>query len=710
MEYLSGVGLETVIKQSAPLPPERVVYLGRQICAGLHHAHCFEAEIDSHPIKGVIHRDIKPSNIFVVSDPTLGETAKILDFGIAKIMSDASVVLGSLTTGFLGTARYSSPEQMRGEQLDARSDIYSLGIVLYQMITRSLPLAPPTDTFAGWYQGHNHDQPRTFPRDTIPHTIPKVLEDVVMACLSKDREQRPQSMQDLSDALGAAMATEGPVLLSQPGLKRRSDPPTPTTYKDPPSPATTPGWLPLALAGGLGFLVLAGGGFLGLQLLSSSDSPTPTPTPPSDPNTPPPNVAIETSQGEQILLPNPNAPTKATGAASLAQGDLRSASALFEAAVNADRNDPESLIYLNNVRALQQGNPVKLAAVVPISSNPDRAKETLRGVAQAQQRFWEQGGLNGRGLELIIGDDGDDADQARAMAQTLADQADILGVVGHNSSGASLAAAEIYEPAGLTMVSSTSTSTRISTLGDAIFRTVPSDQIAGTQLARYALSSLDTKQAAVFYNPASAYSESLKTAFQTTMATEGGQVIAEIDLADPTFEPVSVMASIIEDGAEVIFLAPNNATAPQAIAAGAANQEQPTPLPLLGGDVLFSFSALENGASLTGMVVAVPWHPDIAPNPDFSQAAAEQWGGQVSWRTALAYDATVVLLEALLQAESSSREGVNQAINTPGFTFDQGASGVIRFQPSGDRDAPNILVDIQADPTSSVGYEFVPLP
>ncbi len=721
MEHLVGVGLEMVIKQSAPLPPDQAAYLGRQICAGLHHAHRFEAEIEGHLIKGVVHRDIKPSNIFVISDPTLGDSIKILDFGIAKMLSDASVVLGSQTTGFLGTVRYSSPEQMRGDLLDARSDIYSLGIVLYQMLTRSLPLSPPTGTFAGWYQGHNHARPKPFPRDVIPHNVPQALEDVVMACLAKDPDDRPQTVQQLSDALGTAVNAEGSVLfnqpaqgqpfnrpdLNQPGFKR-SEPPTsrstPSQVSNQDATQVTreaddaaPSWLPIAFIGGGVALFLAGVGIASFLVLRSSN-PVVTPT----------DADVFLSQGERILLPNPEAPTKAAGAGQLADGNLEAASVLFREAVIADRNDPESLIYLNNIEAVQMGDPFTFATVVPISSNPARAEETLRGVAQAQQIFQQQGGLNGQGLRILIADDGDDAEQARTMAQRLVGDTDVLGVIGHNSSGASIAGAEVYQLAGVPMVSSTSTSTQISTLGDAIFRTVPSDQIAGTQLARHALEALNTTSAAIFFNPASSYSQSLKTAFETTMATENGRIVGEFDLAAADFDPASAVQLVETLGGQVIFLAPNNATAPQAIAVGEANQASAS-LPLLGGDVLFSFTVLENGSVLDNMVVAVPWHPDTAPNPDFSQAAVAQWGGQVSWRTALAYDATSVLLEALTQTEDPTREGLKAALNTPGFTYEEGASGQIQFQPSGDRLGSNELVQVQAQPGSSPGYAFVPL-
>lgn len=205
MEYLSGRDLGQLLSKNEPMDPVRVVQLGRQMCAALHHAHCFQAELDDHTIKGVIHRDIKPSNIFVLEEKTLGETIKILDFGIAKVISDVSIALGTQTTGFLGSVRYASPEQLRGEELDIRSDIYSLGVVLYRMLTGKLPLTPKTDSFPGWYEAHNY-QPRQLMDPTqLPYPMPDTLTQVVMECLDPDPENRPASMLIVGQSLEAAL-------------------------------------------------------------------------------------------------------------------------------------------------------------------------------------------------------------------------------------------------------------------------------------------------------------------------------------------------------------------------------------------------------------------------------------------------------------------------------------------------------------------------
>ncbi|MEN9222474.1 MAG: protein kinase [Thermostichus sp. BF3_bins_97] len=225
MEYLnakpySGQGLDYVLTREGPLDPERVVKLALQICSALHHAHNFRMDLGKHSIQGVIHRDIKPSNIFVQKGPDGKERIKILDFGISKLMGETS--RGLTQTGyFLGTMVYASPEQMRGEKLDARSDIYSLGLLLYELLTGVLPFEPDTDSLQGWYHVHNFQKPRPFREHKLPHRIPDALEKVIFSCLEKDPALRPPDMEVLSQQLRAVYGDK----IAPPTTPARSAPP-----------------------------------------------------------------------------------------------------------------------------------------------------------------------------------------------------------------------------------------------------------------------------------------------------------------------------------------------------------------------------------------------------------------------------------------------------------------------------------------------------
>ena len=192
MEYLKGDSLKDVM-QNRPMPLPKFFNFMRQICLGMQCAHD-GIEVDGN-ITQVVHRDIKPSNIIVIKDATLGELVKVLDFGIALLKSDDS------PTGFMGTPAYCSPEQMDGKALDNRADIYSLGIMMFQMLTGELPLKPKASSFEGWFQCHHQQAPRSFSEVKAKLNLPQELMDIVNKCMAKTAEQRPFTVTELLQTL-----------------------------------------------------------------------------------------------------------------------------------------------------------------------------------------------------------------------------------------------------------------------------------------------------------------------------------------------------------------------------------------------------------------------------------------------------------------------------------------------------------------------------
>lgn len=193
MEYLNGESLKDLM----PLPLPTFLNLTRQICLGLQCAH-EGIQIDG-KICPLVHRDIKPANILVVPDPILGQLVKILDFGIAKFLNYATTM--STNKGFHGTLPYSSPEQLEGEQLDARSDIYSLGVMMFEMLTGEKPWQPETDLFGAWYKAHHFEAPRTIAAVNPHLKVPQQINGLIMACLAKKASDRPQNVQQLLQVL-----------------------------------------------------------------------------------------------------------------------------------------------------------------------------------------------------------------------------------------------------------------------------------------------------------------------------------------------------------------------------------------------------------------------------------------------------------------------------------------------------------------------------
>jgi eukaryotic-like serine/threonine-protein kinase len=193
MEYLQGKNLKQILKVQ-PLTLEKFLNICHQICLGLQCAHqgiSLKGEI--YPI---VHRDIKPENIFIIDDPQEGEIVKILDFGIAKFLTERSGM--TLTDSFIGSLPYCSPEHMEGRKLlDVRSDIYSLGVLMFEMLTGKHPFQTDSQSFGSWYQAHRFQTPPTpeevNPQIKIPHSLQKLL----MNCLAKEVTDRPQTISQI---------------------------------------------------------------------------------------------------------------------------------------------------------------------------------------------------------------------------------------------------------------------------------------------------------------------------------------------------------------------------------------------------------------------------------------------------------------------------------------------------------------------------------
>ncbi len=187
MEHLQGNDLSSIIDQS-PLSLPRFFRLIRQICLGMKAAH--QGIFFNDEQYSIIHRDIKPSNILIVDDPSLGELVKILDFGIAKLAQTGV----PQTHSFMGTLAYCSPEQMEGKELHVRSDIYSLGIMMYEMLAGDMPIMPKRNTFGAWYSAHCKAEPIPFDPEL---GIPEALEELIMQCIAKHPLQRPSSVEEI---------------------------------------------------------------------------------------------------------------------------------------------------------------------------------------------------------------------------------------------------------------------------------------------------------------------------------------------------------------------------------------------------------------------------------------------------------------------------------------------------------------------------------
>lgn len=198
MEYIKGVTLDQLLMRNGRLTPVRVGRLLGQLCEVLQAAHA----------QGIAHRDLKPANLMVVDPDTPYEKIKVMDFGLAKIVQgnnkfDLKKITESNLEFAVGTPGYICPEQVRGEEADHRGDLYSVGVILFEMLTGRLPFAGRSTM--DMLLAHATEAPPSFESIGARDWVPQPIEDVVNRCLAKDPAERPQSARDLAEDFETAL-------------------------------------------------------------------------------------------------------------------------------------------------------------------------------------------------------------------------------------------------------------------------------------------------------------------------------------------------------------------------------------------------------------------------------------------------------------------------------------------------------------------------
>ncbi len=304
MELLEGRTLRQALRDDGPFPPERALHVARQICRSLREAHGL----------GIVHRDLKPANVFLVRHGDETDFVKVLDFGLVKELTENRTEDLTQTGLFMGSPKYMAPEQIRGGEVDGRTDIYALGVLIYEMVTGMVPFSRPNSVNV--LMAHIHEAPPSFGEVAPELVLSPELETIVMRCLAKDPLDRFSDMNDLLVALkelGPSGLHSSSIDLgfgSEPGLQDSTSTgtfaakttPTSLATKLPQVPEATPTgatesgasrfkrWGPAAFVLGVSVLAAVVGSLAALgdreDIPPRSGPPPSAPAPPTQPNMP----------------------------------------------------------------------------------------------------------------------------------------------------------------------------------------------------------------------------------------------------------------------------------------------------------------------------------------------------------------------------------------------------------------------------------------
>ncbi|QMS86919.1 amino acid ABC transporter substrate-binding protein [Nostoc edaphicum CCNP1411] len=423
--------------------------------------------------------------------------------------------------------------------------------------------------------------------------------------------------------------------------------------------------------------------------------------------------------GTRILVKVQTYPEKTDGVKAFAEKDFTTAVKKFTASLKNNPNDPETLIYLNNAKIAQDNSiPLKVAVIAPINFDPSLSEEILRGVAQAQNEVNNQGGINGKKLQIVIASAENREDSTRIDNELVQDKS-IVAAVGVRRNAA------IYSENRLVLVLPVERPNQVenqenlesnsinnqpnSSTTNYLFHVNPLyDNLVDTHsryIARQARNiAICGDSRSSRSNSTSSSSQILVEQYTQAIKKYGGNVISTpCNLADKNFDPRAFVDQAIEtENASGFLLMPSIRNI---YFATKVAQEVKGRKPLFASENMYSATTLQNGKDLEGMVLPVYWHRDANKDNPFAENAFQLWNAQVNQRTAGAYDALQAIIAGLKQ--DNTREGLQKVLSNPNFST-SGATGMIQFSLSGERQGEAMLVKIERCESCSTGtgYDF----
>ena len=400
------------------------------------------------------------------------------------------------------------------------------------------------------------------------------------------------------------------------------------------------------------------------------------------------------------------------------------ANSLFSEALE-ECPSPEVTIYQQNA-AIGAAEAYRLAVVVPYSPYPDNAVQMLRGAATAQDSINANGGIKGKPLKLVLVEDSDSPKAAVEIAEALIEKEDVIGALGHWTSGVSNEAFKVYErEKQLAFITPVSTATDLVDSGsDWVFRATVDSFKTQSAIVDYidelnASGQASIDKAAIFYvdsantsEDLALYSKDLTDQFTLLFSRKGGRVVNRFSFADPRFKenPAKTAREMLEEakanGAEAILLAPNSSLVD--VAATVIEAADSAGLAVFGEVNLFRQNILDGTCPTSeGMVIGLPWHVTGQNNQRFIQKTAELWGGDVSPVTAMTYNATQAMVEAIRRSPGApNRASVKEALGRDDFEVSATADAEpFRFE-NNTRAAGAQLVEVVLDENNKSGCAF----